>query len=415
MRLGCMLTKGFLGQFSTAVNGADHTTAIQFGLEAHFDAVRIIIPNSVTATITGVKARVSAAGAAGASNSSTAVAPSDGSWPNITWAGSSSVTLPAGTSGDDPSWTVSDWVTVNSLDRTDGGTQPLLHVRIFIPAANANRPAWIGSALASSYANLATIWAEEAQCAGRLVRCRTQAVNGVDTLGNLTIGGSASDYLCVPVIVQYASRVNGITVMVAGDSIDEKAGGNGRRGWQDIAQAAVSTTSAPVEFCTVAIGGSNSTTWRTRAEKVIAAVQPDYCMFPGFEVNDTATPMTAANIKTMRGNIERMRAISIENMAVPIMRTGIPSTATGGSGKNWDSSDSLRIALNNERRALRGALVCDFDASLAGTADADGQIQFANGLSDDGLHPNDAGHQRLATERVVPLLNSLLSANGLLA
>lgn len=406
-RLGNMLTKGFQGRLNTqATGGNPHTTHIQFALESHYDAVRIIIPNSVTSAITGVTARVSAGGAAGAAGSSTAIAPSDGAWPNVTWAGASSVTLPAGVSIDDASWTVSDWVTVNSLDRTDGGTLPLLHVRVYIPGANANRPSWAASGL--------TAWETEATVAGRIVRPRTQAVDGVTTLGNFTTGGSVSNYQCVPVYVQYASRVDGITVMVVGDSIDEGAGATSQRGANFLAQAAVSTMSAPVEFCVAAIGGSNSTAWRARLEALIDKVKPDYVLFPGFEVNDTATPMTTANIKMMRGNIERARSIVASNGAVPIIRTGIPANATGTFAKAWGSSDSMRQMLNAERRGTVKYLLADYDNALAGAVNGSGQIEFGAGYTTDALHPNDAGHERISTAVLSPLLRQLQAVNGLI-
>lgn len=142
-RLGNILTRGFSGSLSTqATGGNPHTTHIQMALEAHFDAVRIIIPNSVTSAISGVTAKFTAAGAAASAGASGAIAPADGAWKTVTWGGSSSVTLAAGASANAPSWTVSDWIVARSFERTDGGVQPLLLARVHVPGANANRPAW---------------------------------------------------------------------------------------------------------------------------------------------------------------------------------------------------------------------------------------------------------------------------------
>jgi hypothetical protein len=406
-RLGNILTRGFSGSLSTqATGGIPHTTHIQMALEAHFDAVRIIIPNSVTSAISGVTSKFTAAGAASTAGTSGAIAPADGAWKTVTWGGSSSVTLAAGTSANAPSWTVSDWIAARSFERTDGGVQPLLLVRVHVPGTNANRPAWAQASL--------TAWETEASVAGRIFRPRTQAVDGVSTLGDFKIGGSVSEYTCVPFFVQYASRQLGITVMVIGDSIDDGAGASSRRGWQYLAQAEVSTVGAPVEVVSAAIGGANSAAWRSRVAAAVAAVQPDYVILPWFEVNDTNVPMTSSHIQAMAGSIGAALSDIREAGAVPILRTGIPVNATGTFAKAFGSSDSLRRDRNSELLAgFPAELIMDADSSVAGEDDGNGQIEFAAGLTTDALHPNDSGHAAIAEQVAAPLFSKLLVANEL--
>jgi len=405
-RLGNTLTKGFLGRFTTKVNGADHTTHVQTTLEGHYDAVRLIIPNSVTSSIAGVKAKCTSSGTAGTAGTTGSTAPSDGTWKTFLWSASSSVTLAAGTSADAPSWTVSDWLAVNSLPRADGGTLPLFTVRIYIPAAAANRPAYFYTGIQN--------WEDETLVAGRIFRPRTQAVNGVDTLGNLTAGGSVTEYDCVPFFIQYASRVTGMTVLVAGNSRFEKAGSTHRYGWQDMAQAAVSSVNAPVEFCTVAIGGSNSATTLTRLAATLPLFTPDYTIIAGCDTNDLNQPITAANINTTRTNIQQQINTIVQNNSVPIIATDAPASVGGTSGKTYGTSDSLRRDLNDAVRAVRNRKLLDFDRTTAGTTNA-GQVEISTSYTTDNLHLNAAGHQAIATADVVPAVNDLLLVNGLTA
>lgn len=407
-KLSNVLTKSFIGRYTTVANGADHTTSIQMALESPYDAVRFIIPNSVTSSIANCKMKITTGGAAGTAGTYGAQAPSDGSWKSVLVGGSATFTLAAGTSVDVPSFTVTDWYDLSSATRTDGGTLPLLWARILIPAAAANRPAY-------NYASF-TKWETESEVAGRIFRCRTQAVNGVDTLGNFTTAGSASDYQCVPIIVQYRTRVNGVTVMVAGDSIYEKAGSTSRYGWQDISQAAVSTPSRPVEIATMAIGGSNSTTMAARINACLSVINPDFCILPGYEVNDMSAPMTQAEINLNERNVETSLGYLRAADVVPSIATGLPTNPVAdGTGtdfpKDYGSSDALRRARNERIRAMRGVYVLDFDAVLAGATDGDGQVSFATGTTDDALHPNNTGHDLLADECVIPFLRGLAAVN----
>jgi hypothetical protein len=408
-RLSNVLTCGFLGRFSTAAtSGNPHTSSLQFALEADFDAVRIIIPNSVTSDVTGVKATISAGTQAGANGSATAIDPtasSGGVWTPVTFAGSSTVTLPAGTSVDAVSWTASDWMRCSSLPRADGGTQPLLWVRLLIPGANANRPAW--------YFGGITDWETEATVAGRIRRFRSQAnTDGVTagSEGNFTTS-SISNFNCTPCYVQYLSRKTGVTVMIPGDSIMEGTGAVSQRGWQFTGRDAVSTPNAPVELCTVAIAGSNSTTWRTRLAALINTVNPDYVTVPAYEVNDQATPMAGTGQSISRSNAQQAVKLASDNGAVPISITGCPSNE---AAKALGAGDSLRRSINADVRALpSGRAWMDFDALLAGSAVASGQVEFIPAYTTDGLHPNTVGHGVLGASAFAPALRNILAANGM--
>jgi lysophospholipase L1-like esterase len=307
------------------------------------------------------------------------------------------------TSVDAPSFTVTDWVKEYSRPRIDGGAQPLLWIRIMFPGANANVPAQYQSP------SITTTWEQESSCAGRLYRMRGQAVDGVNTISAFTTGSTAN-YFGAPVIIQYLSRKTGITVLVIGDSIDEGVGATDRLGWQHIAKHVASSVNAPIEVCTQAIGGANSATWLARLNLILNTVNPDYVMYPGYEVNDQATPMAAFGINTSRFNAHQARKAATDVNAVPIVRTGIPSDT---AQKAFTATDSLRVGLNGVLRSnATSQLVFDADAVMAGVTTG-GQVQLAAAYDADGIHPNDAGHQALADQKVIPLFRQIISVNQL--
>jgi lysophospholipase L1-like esterase len=409
-----ILSKSFQGRYLTAAtSGADNTTSYQFGLEADYDAVRIIIPNPVTAAVTGVKAAITAGQSnvanAGTNGSAAAIDPTAnntlGTWSTLLWSGAGSVTLPAGTSLDVPSYTASDWMKIRSVPRADGGTQPLLWLRIFVPGAgNANAPA-------SYHGGLGTTWDIESSCAGRLIRMRGQGVDGVGTINSFTTSSTPAYFNC-PVIVQYLSRKTGLTVLVVGDSIDEGTGATDQLGWHYVAKHAVSTKDSPIELCVQAIAGANSATWLSRLNACIAAVTPDYVSLPIYEVNDQATPMASFGIMTSQFNAELAKKAALDNRAVPIIRTGNPSTV---AVKAFTATDSLRQNLNDQMRLQGSAInLMDSDAVLAGDSGSNGQRVPIASLDADGIHPNDAGHLAIAQAQAIPLFRRLLSANSML-
>ena len=86
------------------------------------------------------------------------------------------------------------------------------------------------------------------------------------------------------------------------------------------------------------------------------------------------------------------------NDVLPIAWTMLPANYTGSQAKQYGATDSFRRDWNAETLALgpRGQYALDFSTQVSGAAHATGQVEFAPGMTDDGLHLNDAGNDALA-------------------
>ena len=327
-------------------------------------------------------------GAASAAGSSGARAPADGAWKSLLVGGSSTFSIAAGVDDNDVSVTFTDIYDLSTVARTDGGTLPLGWVRLRIPAANANRPAWEYSGL--------TLWEDEALCDGRIFRCLTQAVDGVTTLSNFN-ASSASNFECVPIIIEVFTDVPALNIAVFGNSIFEKAGATGRLGWQDMVKHRVSTLSRPVEFATFAIGGTSSAVWLKRMETIFATgMRFDGAMFPCFDTNDVSAPITGAAIEAMNKRIRQAVDLCDKYGIRAMPCTGLPADPVGTFAKDYNASDVLRRIVNDNWRSNRRVILVDHATAVEGPIDGDGQVPYAAGLSSDALHPNTIAHGRLA-------------------
>lgn len=378
--------RGFLGNCKAVANGAEHTTAIQFALEAHAKAIRFSVLNPIAAAITGCSMKFTFGGTAAAAGSSGARAPLDGAWKSALVGAASTFALTAGVDENDVAITSTDIYDLSTVPRADGGALPLGWVRFRVPAANALRPAWEYSGL--------TRWEDEAQCDGRIFRCTSQAVDGVTTLSNFN--APVSNYECVPIIIETFADVPTLNVAVFGNSIFEKAGSTGRLGWQDMVKHRVSSLSQPIEFATFAIGGTSSAVWLKRMETVLARMSFDVAMFPAFDTNDVTAPMTAAQIEAMSGRVRQAVDLCESYGVLPALCTGLPANPAGTFAKDYGSSDILRRIVNDNWRGNRRVIVIDHASAVEGLMDGDGQVPYADGLSDDALHPNNVAHARMA-------------------
>lgn len=181
-----------------------------------------------------------------------------------------------------------DWFSFPSQDRTDGGTLPVIHVRIEVPynsGANTTIPVY--------YTNDSTMasWESEGSAPtstvpyGRPYRMRVQATLGVTTVGNFT--STTLSFAGVPFVIQYIPKeqVEGITIAQLGDSIDEgnppgglKGNGIGLRIQRDH-----STPERPIEHCLLTVAGGVSSRFGDRANYLLnrnADILPEIVIAP---------------------------------------------------------------------------------------------------------------------------------------
>lgn len=390
-----VLTKLWGGQLTSATSGGNpFTSHLQTVLEAEFDSVRIGVFNATNSAISGILVSVAAGTALGSNNSAATIDPTanGGTWVD------SSVNLLAGVDAFAPSITWTPSIPLASLPRSDGGTLPVIHVRVTHPASTMVTLFTGGTGVGG----WESVGNDTTMPFNRPIRGRNQGVDGVTTKGSFTSTGNANAQLTAFMIEYTLRGVVGKTLLVLDNSLGEGAGGAMFRcGWARRLQAMWSTPTSPVEICNSGLSGATNSQLRQR----LAAIAPSLVGItathaPFTNVNDCSTPLTAANITSSRQHYSIVAQLVTQyKLGKLITCTQPPSTyATRAFG----AGDPLRIASNTTLLGYPRTVV-DFAPSLSASApDVNGQVNFAAGVSDDGLHPNDTGHAAMAGAYLAP-------------
>lgn len=401
-------------------------------LAAHFDSVRIAIPNMHTSSVASVLGMVGVSNALGAWSTSAPIlnntgaatsaspTPSEtvssagsGLWRNLTWSGASSVTLPAAVDATNlvPSYSWSDWAPVYSVARTDGGTFPLLDIRIFIPvAAGSMTLAYTGASN-----NAWAMWGrDDLFTNGRTYRVWNQDVDGVTTPTAFT--STTTQPMIVPLLIQYRSRFEGESVCVVGDSIYDATTGSTytNNGWAWQGVSGISQTYGPVEYCSLSAGGATTLQSALRAENQLSQVKPTIVVFPAASVNNFGTSLGSRVQQEGQGAVGKLLALASgvsvrETQPDVVIGSMLPVT---NAAKAWGSTDAQRITLNNEMRNRSvdsGFTFLDFGPTIDGTTTS-GQIEpKSTYVGADGIHPNDTGYTAMAVPFKTALESIILS------
>lgn len=380
-------------------------------LATHFDAVRIAIPNMHTSTVAGVKVAFGVSTSLGAYSSapttnsgtgttSASPAPTEtvssalGVWRQALFNGATSATLPVAVDAANiyPSWTWTDWTQIASVDRTDGGTLPVLDLRIFIPvAAGSITTGWTGGT------NQAwSIWGrDDLITGGRVCRVWNQDVDGIATPASFT---TTTTYgVMIPIMLQYMSRSTGATILVLADSIGEASTGGTYTNNSFVWQAALGHNS-PVEVCNYGFAGGSSIQVTQRVQPMIDQIQPTHILGVASSTNNFGTTLGARVSGETGGTIGVLAAMA---KRVDAQLGLYEFLAVTNAAKAYAATDSFRVAGNTlaETRAGQiGARWVDLGAIWDGSAHASGQIEpSASLVNADGVHPNDAGHVAFKT------------------
>lgn len=372
----------------SAVSAVQRTFSTVWPVPGGFDLVRLAYVNDATGSTWALdKAAVAPSAqltngytpldSGGSSVSFTAVtfnnAGADGLSPSPSGS-TATVTVPVAPSVEQYGWAYSDWMRVASLDRSDGGTHPLLMARTVISTA---------SRIGQNISDLAG-WATEGLSFNEF-QCYYKSGDFVTTPSGFTSPTTGGGFM-VPHALQWYSRALGGTVMAIGDSITEgSATASLNAGFGFIACEALSTAAKPVVFWNGGFRSQTSAGWYERGKAQIDVVRPEVVIIAPWTPND---PSTQAD-----GNLAFSRAMdlayySMTKGAVPILWTPIPANLAA-------TPDGYRANIASRVRALSGAwLVADFETAISTGATPNRiQAQYDSG---DGVHPNNAGHAAMA-------------------
>lgn len=387
-------TRIFGGRMGTFNNTTAKTYQVTTELAQHFDAVRVIFANTdsiISHAMRSVAVSVMA--------DKTDLNNASGTWVTANRNSLSRIYAELAPGVGRAAYTATDWITLPSVARTDGGTKPLLVARAFMQASAALPVYGDGT---DSFTNWAT------RTDGRIWAARHQ--DGVAVTSGFTDTTNRSQS---PIVgFQYLARGKVITVAGVGDSITDGRGTYLNEGFIMPALEALSNMSGTAyEYMNCGWSGQAMSTFAERAIDILqSSIKPDVLVMPGASPNDITTTIAQADIDGFRARRNRVFAAA-RTAGVPVVAwTWLPSNA---AVKNYGATDSLRVTYNAELLAManKELFVADTSTPVSG-ATSGGQVQMAAGSQTDGIHPNDAGNATLREVIKPAILSAASSAYG---
>lgn len=285
---------------------------------------------------------------------------------------------------------VGNWTDVNSVPRTDGGKGALICFDAYVSTSASI------SIMGNGTSDVFTGWATRAN---RKVIMRYNDGDCVTTPANFV---SVTNRNQSPIVgIQYAALGRVVTVMGVGDSITDGRGTIIGEGFIVPACEEASNSNIYFENINLGFAGVGAATYRTYlSDAVSAGIIPDVVVFPNGTPNSLSTPITPTDIQTCRAATASLLADASISKIYSIVTTVLP---TNPSVKDYNSSDSLRVAWNADTLLFPGLSVVDLSSVLSGEVDVDGQVNMRVGTTTDNIHPNDVGNSLLASSLAAKL------------
>jgi hypothetical protein len=141
---------------------------------------------------------------------------------------------------------------------------------------------------------------------------------------------------------------------------------------------------------------------------LLPSVRPSYAVLPGWSYNDRSGPVHAdqSAISRFTARLIQSGELCRDHGVEPIFLTPLPRNADAMSQIQLGPWLNLRQTLLKMKSA--GAFVLDVTALLGHAVDGELDGTYMAEMTDDGAHPNDAGHGEIATH----LINMLRAACG---
>ncbi len=292
-----------------------------------------------------------------------------------------------------PNWAWTDWAPISGPLPDDGSRRPILFLRVTTPAWSYPRCGPTAEGFNDTPA-----------ASGRNIVSRicfnTDAATAPGPAVHNAGPWSASPFACV----QYRSERRGATVLWGGDS--HFAG--------DTTTASInafplqsclvlSTPERPVSPANYAWGGSPSLVFMPILEHVVEACRPDVAVLQGWTANDGPSEAAAT---AYAARVDRLAAHCVSLGILPVTVTRFSRETLAGNSAERRVADRLRqeqlVSARPNRPVLDATPLLD-DPAHPGA--------FQPGLSRDGIHPNDAGHGRVAAA-FTAMLRGMLARAG---
>lgn len=320
---------------------------------------------------------------------------------------SASVTVPVGTNTNAGAnrimgWACSDWVLVNSVDRTDGGTLPIVQIRSWMTTPNATLISMSTTETSPFNSNTAN--------AGRTIATgvfadTTGVYTTAPTSNAFTASLSNTNWQC-PCIVEFRYTSRGISVAAFGDSLTRGLATTNAHGivpWGLVGCAAVSSQTKPVTFADFGFGSSQVDSTLERAQQMAPFLLPDVFILYPFSTNTGVSDQQLwQGWRRVMATVNQARDLGCSVILVTFMPNALCTDAT---------SDNRRLAANQEMRnyAARTQNVYILDASIITANNAVPQ-RFLPGYGDaDNTHLIQPGHNAVGAG-LASILTEIISA-----
>lgn len=394
-------TRVQIGRMGTFNNTTQNTFQLTVALAQKFEALQIVFgTTNATASNYMITPKLSVM------SDTTDLNNNAGTWLSATQNGQTSYPVqlaPPGGSALRLGYTVSDWIAVDALDRTDGGSFYLVVIRVY-PGADSSLPVW------GNGTDDFTNWATKSD--GRIWVARNVSGDYITTPSTWPASGAGvTNVSQSPIIgVRYLAKGKVLTVGAVGDSIIDGFGATykGENYVMLACEDIHNQSTTAVEYCNFGWSGQASygvSGFHERAIDILESdVRPDILVFESGSLNDPAPTLTDALVQNWRTNSQRVIEKCDEFGTIPIPVTVM---ATSYSAHALGSTDSLRLAHNTDIMSYynaRNILCADVATPVAGSTESHGQQELNPALCDAiGAHPNDAGNA-LIKANVAPLI-----------
>ncbi len=310
--------------------------------------------------------------------------------------------FPAPTVDATMAYQLSDWQSLSTVPRSDGGKYPMVGCRAWL--LTTSRLCLMGADVGGS--GTYDSWAAR-PVTERQMRIRRATSGGNQAGGGAFVGALASS--CPIIGLQYQARGKVYTIGGWGDSNLPGRGPNIGEGWLMLLAEKINADNLGFKVETMQRGWSSATSnmWSANIKIDFAAgLIPDLVCYQEVTPNDCLTPnwVTAAILATTRQRFALRMGDTLVNKTckVALINFGPSNTAA----KQYALTDPVRLTGNAAMDAT-GLPVIDVSTPMSGAVDGTGQVQILPQYSDDGLHWNLAGQNRIADYNKQKVINLL--------